>query len=139
MSESGLAVFSGRCCKGVIGTPVEFKDMNGVALHVGDIVQTFTVKSCEDDDGEWLEMMGASLTAVVDDEWISYSDGTHIKNPSPRSPYVMGISSVPMHEPGKWRVRLVKSHRSVIEGEHWPEYGFSYRAAPDAKATGAQP
>lgn len=130
-----LAIFSGNCLQGICGEPAGFKDMDGKPLHVGDIVQTFTVARREDDDGEWLDFMGDKLTAVVSDAWESTFDGdemTYQRKPEGGSCYVMGIRSIPMDQPGEWRVRLVKSHRDVIDGEHWPAYGFRYGPAPKA-------
>jgi hypothetical protein len=125
-----LAVFSGDCLAGVCGEAVGFNDMAGEPLHVGDIVQTFTVIDRKDGDCEWLDMMGDKLTVVVSDEWESFSDGSLVRKPDHDGFYVMGIKSIPMDEPGNWRVRLVKSHKDVIEGERWPAYGFNYRPVP---------
>lgn len=129
-------MFSGDCIKGICGEAVGFCDMAGEPLHVGDIVQTFVVKERKGDGCEWLDMMGDKLTVVVSDEWSTYSDGRHLRNKDGRGYFVMGIASVPMDDPGHWRVRLVKSHRDVIEGERWPAYGFNYRAAPDLSGEG---
>ena len=52
---------------GICGQPVGFNDMAGNPLHVGDIVQTFTVTKRESEHGEWLDMIGDMLTVVVSD------------------------------------------------------------------------
>ena len=125
-----LAVFSGKCMQGSCGQPVGFNDMGGSPLHVGDIVQTFTVIKRESEDGEWLDMIGDMLTVVVSDAWTSFGDGRHERKDGDESFFVMGIRTVPMGDPGAWRVRLVKSHAHVIDGEHWPQYGFNYGPSP---------
>lgn len=140
MSAMRLGIFSGNCLLGICGEPAGFKDMDGKPLHVGDIVQTFTVARREDDDGEWMDFMGDNLTAVVSDEWESTRHGdtmVYQRKSGGGRYYVMGIRSIPMDQPGQWRVRLVKSHRDVIDGEHWPDYGLRYGQAPNA--TGEQP
>lgn len=96
-----MYVYSGRVRLCETGIDAGFADTHGEPLATGDIVIVFT------DD-----YVPANLTVVV-----SEADGF----------YVMGIKSVPMHDPGQWRVLRVKSAADVIPGERWPAYGFSYQ------------
>lgn len=125
---SGLSVFSGKCLMAVCGEPTGICDTAGTLLFTGDIVIVFSEDYVPD-----------GLTAVVSDQWQSYSDGNIKKlNDSPTY-FVMGIKSVPLNEDGEWRVLRVKSFSDCIEGEHWPAYGFNYSQTPEqaiAKATG---
>ncbi|HEY9462832.1 MAG TPA: hypothetical protein VIR54_07065 [Vicinamibacterales bacterium] len=121
-----LVVFSGKCRKCDVGQPVGFTDMRGEALYTGDIVVTFTVR---ERDEAWLDYFPDGLTVVVNDQYRHHPEGAPLPDSTPYSDgYVMGIRSVPMDEPGQWRVLRVKPYADVIEGEHWPAYGFSYRA-----------
>lgn len=110
-----MYLYSGKCRLGTVGQPTPFKDALGNELFVGDIVIVYT-----DDYGP------ESLTAVVSDEFTSYSDGEHRVKEGPIKPFVMGIKSVDLAEPGTWKVRRVKKHQDVVDGEHWTAYGFSY-------------
>jgi hypothetical protein len=90
------------------------KDIRGKELFTGDIVLTFTESYSVD-----------YLTAVVSDQFASYSDGTHIEHKS-HSPFVMGIKNVNLDE-GEWMILKVKDWSDCIDGEHWKEYGFNYK------------
>jgi hypothetical protein len=142
-----LAIFSGECLLAVCGLPIGFRDMHGTELFTGDIVLIFTVRQCGDDP-EALSYLPDHLTAVVSDEWATFNTGRDErdfirKGGSPEF-FVMGIKSVPLHEPGEWRVMRVKRWSDVIAGEHWTDYGFNYRTLPEqvraaiAAATGDQ-
>lgn len=114
-------VMSGKCRLCTTGHPAGFRDLEGKPLFTGDIVAIFT-------DGGDGAKEAHSLTAVVRDQFASFSDGTFIARDEPGDCFVMGIKSVPMDDPGHWRVWKLKDHRDVIPGEHWTAYGFSYQS-----------
>lgn len=118
-------VLSGKCRLCTIGFDAKVKDWAGKPLFTGDIVAVFTER------GDGVENF-SGLTAVVRDEFTSYSDGTVVPRADVGDCYVMGIKSVPLDAPGEWRVAKVKDHRDVIPGEHWTAYGFSYQSEPAA-------
>jgi hypothetical protein len=123
---SALGVFSGRCLQAVCGKATSFNDINGEPLRTGDIVMIFSVR---EDDGD-PDYFPKGLTAVVSDEFTSYATGEgtrHERNPGPPGYFVMGIKDVPLDGEGNWRVMKVKGFEDVVEGEHWPQYGFSYK------------
>lgn len=97
-----MYVYSGlvRVCE--IGLAAGFSDTHAVPLVTGDIVIMFTD-----------QYVPSHLSVVVTDE---------------SGPFVMGLKSVPMHDPGQWRVLRVKAAADVIEGERWPDWGFSYQS-----------
>lgn len=111
-----LYLYSGKCRLGTVGQPTRFVDASGNSLFVGDIVVV-----TDDDFGI------ISLTAVVSDEFTTYSNGLHIIKDGPVEHFVMGIKGVDLDSPGTWTVRKVKDHSDVISGEHWESYGFSYK------------
>ena len=127
-----LAVFSGKCLQAVCGIDTGFKDMRGAALFTGDIVQTYTVREYDTKYGPMLDYAPDELTAVVSDEWTTYSDGKHVRKAGDAEYFVMGIRSVSLEDTGEWRVRKLKSYEDVIVGEHWAAYGFNYLEAPEA-------
>lgn len=95
-----LYVYSGKVRLCSCGRPAGFKDIADDPLFTGDIVITYT-----DSYGpQW-------LTVIV-----SEGDET----------YPMGLKTVPMDEPGQWRVKRLKEFKDVVAGEHWPAWGFSY-------------
>lgn len=132
-----LAVFSGKCLMALCGTDTGFKDMRGQPLLTGDIVCIFTVREYAQDGETWAEMYPNGLTAVVSDEWTSYSDGTHQRKDGSPEFFVMGIKNVPLDGPGVWRVMKVKGHEDVVSGEHWRSFGFNYAPASDLVRVGA--
>lgn len=115
-----MYVYSGYCRLCEIGQPTGITGA-GEQLHTGDIVLTYT----ENELGCW--HVGA-MSVVVSNQYQSYSDGTHVKKAGEPEFYVMGIRTVDLiEEPGEWRVKRIKSFEDVINGEHWREWGFSYR------------
>jgi hypothetical protein len=121
-----LEIFSGQVSMGLCGEPVGFTDMGGKPLHVGDVVLTFTASPHGAPEEPYMQHWPEGMTAVVD---------RGEKFGAVSRYFVMGIASVPMDDPGEWRVLKVKSFDEVVPGEHWRSYGFSYReAAPQAEA-----
>lgn len=110
-----LYLYSGKCRLGTVGQPTRFVDASENRLFVGDIVVI------SNDSGI------ISLTAVVSDEFTTYSNGFHSIKDGPVEHFVMGIKSVDLDSPGTWAVSKVKDHSDVISGEHWKSYGFSYK------------
>lgn len=115
-------VLSGKCRIGDVGEETKLEDITGEKLYVGDIVITSTI-----------DEMGVcnnnGLTVVCSDKWTSYSDGTHKAKPNYEH-FVMGIKNVDFmgKDRDKWMVKRVKSHKDVIVGEKWKDFGFSYVA-----------
>ena len=132
-----LKVFSGMCCKCDVGISAGHVDVRGIPLHTGDIVHLFSIHYPGTDLEQWTSTGG--LTAVVCDQYVSYSDGSIKLEEQSNAPFVMGIKG-DAFDSKDWAIEIVKKFSDVIEGERWPEYGFSYQhstAAEQAKAGGA--
>lgn len=120
-----LGIYSGKCFQGIVGTPANLKDAGGERLYVGDIVLI------HHDDYPRSGLPFATcdhLTAVVDGRYTTYSDGKIVKHDG--TMFVMGIKDICDScklNSDKWFVTLVKSHKHVIDGEHWEAYGFNYK------------
>lgn len=120
-----LKVYSGGCCLCDVGMKTNRTDAFGNPLYTGDIVLVYSAKYPGTDDETW-EQTG-TLTAVVSDQYRSFSNGhVEIGNANPK-PFVMGIISAGFNDP-QWRIVRVKAFSDVVEGERWPAYGFSYRS-----------
>jgi len=115
-----MFIYSGDCRKGKCGSPTNMKDIGGNSLFVGDIVLLLHA-------GEYYNGF-EGLTAVVDDSYISYSDGSHIENPDGQRSYIMGIGDEDItNKNSNWSVKRVKSYKNVVNGENWSEFGFNYK------------
>jgi len=122
-----LYVYSGRCRQCEVGLPTGLKDDAGNRLRTGDIVMSYTVDSfgVANFDG---------LTVVIADQWQTYSDGSHVLQEDKATPFVMGIKNVDLElETGVypdhvWRVRRLKAYEDVVDGEHWKDFGFSFKS-----------
>ncbi len=126
-----LYVYSGECNMGRVGDPVGENDANGKPLYVGDIVQLVEGRCIGTDIESWMPL--DRLTAIVSDQFVTYQDDImELKEGDPEY-FCMGIKSCGIDNP-KWQIWIVKSHRDVIEGEHWPNFGFSYRRSAMADA-----
>lgn len=106
-----LTVFSGEVKMAECGELTPYFDMAGKQLRTGDIVVTFTELYVPDELTVVVKNQGNSWEAEFPDF------------------YVMGIASVPLNEDGEWKVRKLKDHSDVIEGESWTAYGFNYKQA----------
>jgi hypothetical protein len=115
---------------GKVGTPVGAKSFEGADLHVGDIVLIYSAMYLGTDIEQWYQQ---GITAIVSKQFESFTDGSIKLTDGHTKGFVMGIASCGFNSPD-WRIEVVKSHVDVIEGEHWPAYGFNYRknAAADA-------
>lgn len=123
-----LQVFSGNCCKCDVGVEVGAKDYMGEEIHTGDIVMVWHGEYIGTDIECWYPSGG--LTIVVSDQYQTTSDGrsfVHIENEGKPIPFVMGIAGCGFDHP-EWQIHTVKKFSDVIDGEHWPAYGFSYKA-----------
>ncbi len=125
-----LKLFSGKCCLSDLGIPMLVRDQWGDPLHVhtGDIVQIYSKDYPQDEDCPWNDYH--ELTAVVSNQYTTYSNGTIQRNKQPVEPFVMGLKSVDFKD-GKWAVRVLKKWADVVDGERWPAFGFSYQFVDD--------
>ena len=115
-------VLSGKCRVGDVGEETSLEDITGEKLYVGDIVITSTIDEmgvCSND----------GLTVVCSDRWTSYNNGTH-KAKQKYGHFIMGIKDVDFMGKDRetWMVQRVKSHKDVIVGENWADFGFKYVA-----------
>lgn len=117
MEHKNIYIFSGECVKGKVGEETEIEGMGGMPLCVGDIVKLWVKNS----DGQFDSSRG--LTAIVSDKYQSFSNGT-VELTGDNTTYCMGIKSSIIGE--TFIIELVKSHKDIITGEHWPDFGFSY-------------
>lgn len=132
MSE--LKVFSGECCFCDVGIDAGHKDVAGKPLHTGDIVLVYFGDYIGTDVEEWRPCGG--LTAIVAGQYQSYQDGSiELRSATPR-PFAMGIKDAGF-DSEHWQIHRVKAFADVVEGEHWPEFGFSYRRSEKADAAKA--
>ena len=132
MSE--LKVHSGESCLCDIGIEVNAADQSGRMLHTGDIVLVWHGTHIDTYVEFWSSSCG--LTVVVANQYQSYSNGDVKLRSNTPEPFVMGIKDCGFHDPS-WRIQLVKKFHDVVDGEHWKEFGFSYRrnGAADAART----
>lgn len=120
---SNLKIYAGKCLMGDVGQPTGEFDMDGEELFVGDIVQLHHGYYIGEEFEEWYP--GGGLTAIVSNKYRSYSDGTHeVINDNPK-PFTMGISSIGVKGEG-WDVKLVKSHKEIVDGERIESFGFRW-------------
>jgi hypothetical protein len=116
-----MFILSGNSVKGRCGRETNLKDRLGKSLFVGDIVLLFHK------DNFGLDRF-RGMTAVVDNEYTSYSDGSIVvSNQNPQA-FIMGIASCDiMSENCEWSVERVKSYKRVVDMENWDQYGFNYK------------
>ena len=123
---------SGECINGICGEPFDKTDSFGNPLCVGDIVQIWHITSGEFDNGS-----GDGFTAVVNEKYTSFADGTHQEN-AEYSTFVMGIKDSVILQPDDfenddgegnltgWCVKKIKCHSDTVIGEKWSSFGFNY-------------
>lgn len=116
-----MYIYSGKCRFCTVGLPTGIYDARGELLFTGDIVLIYSANELE------VSYLPDSLTVVIDKQYTSYSDGTHIPVDGPTKPFVMGIASVDLASDPEWFCIKVKDHKDVVHGEHWRAYGFNFR------------
>lgn len=115
-----MFILSGDSVQGRCGKETNLKDRLGKSLFVGDIVALFYKDNLGLDQFQ-------GLTAIVDDEYTTYSDGSIIINQNPKA-FVMGLKDCDiMLKNCEWSVERVKSYKKVVDGESWHNYGFNYK------------
>jgi hypothetical protein len=120
-----MKVFSGECQLCDTGIPAGGNDADGKPLHTGDIVAVYHGSFIGTELEQWDLTRG--LTAVVADQYDSYSNGTaRLKDGEPHA-YVMGIRVCGFDSPA-WRIVLLKKFSDVVDGENWKDFGFNYRS-----------
>ena len=119
-----MRIYSGSCCMCDVGRPTGAVDMSGRDLFTGDIVQLWHGNYIGTDLEEWMPSDG--LTAIVADQYQSYSDGSIVLIDENALPYTMGIKDCGISN-DEWHVKLVKSHTDIIVGERFKAFGFNYR------------
>lgn len=119
-----MKIFSGECCLCDVGIPTNLVEWDGADLYTGDIVQVWYGNYIGTDVEQWLPVRRLSVVVADQYQTIGTPTGyTHkLIDPNP-VPYTMGIKNAGVD----WKVVRVKSYKDVVVGEHWPEYGFSYR------------
>ena len=115
---------SGNCFMGECGAETGCEDVNGKPLFVGDIVYLFSVQKYLADGETFEEWVPHDLTAIVSNKYITYQDGM-VELSGDDVPFVMGIQKCGFNDP-EWKIKKVKSWEDTVDGERWPQYGFSY-------------
>ena len=120
-----LRVFSGNSCLCDVGIEWNGYDRWGskLQLHTGDIVLIYKVCHA---DTDFEEHIFQGMTAVVANQYTSFTDGEVVVNEEPLQVFVMGIKDVDISAED-WRVEIVKKYIDVVDGEHWKEFGFNYK------------
>ena len=121
---SKLRIYSGECCMCDIGVPVGAKDFNDRDLHTGDIVIIYQESYIGTEFESWIQH---GMTAVVSDQYKSFSDGSIKEKQGKPVPYVMGIYGCGFDD-SEWQIHIIKKYTDVIDGEHWKEFEFNYKA-----------
>jgi hypothetical protein len=116
-----MNVFSGKCKLCQCGLATGIYDAKGELLETGDIVLIYTA-----DEELGITQLPENLTVVVQNQFQSYSDGSHVPKDGPQKPFVMGIANVDISN-SDWFAIRVKSWKDAVNGEHWRAFGFSYR------------
>lgn len=98
--------------------------MHGRELFTGDIVQLWHGNYLGTDLEEWVPFDG--LTAIVANQYQSYSDGSIVLVDENAQPFTMGIYGCGISN-DEWHVALVKSHADIIVGERLKAFGLNYR------------
>lgn len=124
-----MQVYSGQCCMCDIGIATGSFDMNGEELYTGDIVQVWHGYFIGSDLEEWYPSTG--ITVIAADQYQSHTDGTISVNSLPFRPYTMGIKDIGVCGE-EWKVKLIKSHRMVVDGEKMIDFGINFKKPTDA-------
>ena len=119
-----MKIYSGSCCFCDVGIPTGETDIHGDELFSGDIVLLWHGNYIGEECEEWMPSGG--LTAIVGRQYTSRWDGTIEENPGPLRLFTMGIADCGVQNE-EWKVSLVKSHRDIVPGERFIDFGFNYR------------
>lgn len=119
-----MRIYSGNCCMCDVGMATGKVDMNGEELFTGDIVQLWHGTNIGTDIEEWMPSDG--LTAIVANQYQSYSDGSVVLLDQNAPAFTMGIANKGVSSE-EWHVSLIKSHKEIIVGERFKAFGFNYR------------
>ena len=119
-----IQIYSGTCCFCDIGIPTREVDIFDRPIFTGDIVQNWHGQYIGSDLEQWLPISG--LTAIVCNQYQSYSDGTVKLLDDCGDFFVMGIRDSGFNSK-EWKVCIIKSHEFVINGEKWEDFGFNYK------------
>ena len=109
-----MRIYSGECESGLCGGATDLRDSGGNPLFIGDIV----IKAVHEASGS-LAFYG--LSVVVEDR------PNLVGREEDLGPFVMGLRSVDINIDDYWYIERVKSFSDCINGEHWRDFGFSYR------------
>lgn len=129
MGERTLMVHSGECCLCQVGLETGATDFKGREVHTGDIVSLYRIEDGEDGQIELV----TPLTVVIADQFQSFSNGAVRLVERPMQFFAMGIKSAGLSSPD-WQVAIAKKYHDVVDGEHWPAWGFSYHPNDAADA-----
>jgi hypothetical protein len=110
-------IYSGQCRLCEVGRETAILDHKEEKLYTGDIVIIWTEANC---------YIPKNLTVVVSHDYENIH-GCEPKFIKKDMPFVMGIKNAKVG-PGEWWIAKVKSYKDVIDGEHWKEFGFSYKS-----------
>jgi hypothetical protein len=107
-----------------VGLPTNQKDLQGEYLFSGDIVMLWHGSWLGTDIETWTARY--KLTAIVGNQYQSYSDGTiKLLTNKPRL-FTMGISSCGIQN-DEWKVSLAKSYRDIVPGEKYNNFRLNYK------------
>ena len=117
-----MYIYSGTCRMGNCGEKTKLTDIAGKELYVGDIVLVLVMDEMRACDSY-------RLSAIVSDRWETYNDKIYKEKEGDVEYFVMGIKSIDFmdKDSDKWLVKKVKDWSDCVDGEHWREFGFSYR------------
>jgi len=118
-----MKVKSGKCVLCDVGVYTGHKNKRGEELHTGDIILLWHGNYIGTEDESWYPESG--LTAVVSDQYQTYSDGSVVEKEGDPEFFVMGVKGCGF-DSQEWDFQIVKKYSDVISGENWPQFGFSY-------------
>lgn len=118
-----MRIKSGNCVLCDVGVFTGHTNRMGQELHTGDIILLWNGRYVGTDMEEWYPETG--LTAIVSDQYQSYSDGSVIEKDGEPQFFVMGVKDCGFDSP-EWDFQIVKKYYDAIVGEHWETFGFNY-------------
>lgn len=113
-----MFLYSGKCRLCEVGSMTSLVDSRGRELMLGDIVKVTS------DRRYFIEF----VSAVVANEFVSYTTGEHEKLVEPSVPFVMGLKSDFVDGTIEDLViEKVASFSEFEHGEKFSEFGFAFR------------